>query len=95
MQIFNTIKNFLIKKSNNQEIKAPEGFCPNCWGRQEYGGDFFEAMKKEGINVTNIDHKKGWILDYVEKNLSGIILQTVGKTQVCNVCYTTYPHDHN
>ena len=44
MEIADRIKAYLIK--DDYKSKSPEGFCPNCWGRQEYSGKFFEALKK-------------------------------------------------
>lgn len=94
MNLTDNIKTFLRLKANNEPVLAPKGFCPNCWGRQEYGGKLYEAMKNEGVNVTNIDLKKGWIQDYLSKNLSGIVLQKKGESQTCGVCYTSYNHEH-
>lgn len=94
MNLIANIKTFFKKKESNLTVMAPEGFCPNCWGRQEYGGNFYEAMKNEGVNITNIDKKKGWIQDYVSKNLSNIVLKKKGETQTCSVCYTSYNHEH-
>ncbi len=94
MSIIDNIKIFLMNKANNETAAAPKGFCPNCWGRQEYGGNFYEAMKNEGVNIASIDQKKGWIQDYVDKNLSGIALQKKGTSQTCSVCYATYNQEH-
>lgn len=89
MTLINNIKALLVGKSN----LPPSGFCPNCWGRQEYGGNFYEAVKNEGIDLNNIDQKKGWIQDYVNKNLSSIALQNRGTSKTCNVCYTSFNHE--
>lgn len=68
---------FLKKTKLEQNTDAPEGFCPNCWGRQEYGGKFYEAIVAEKINLNNIDQKKGWVQAYADKNLSGINLVAI------------------
>lgn len=94
MNLYKSIKSFLLKKSTNEKIEAPEGLCPACWGRQEYGGKFFEAIKKEKIDVTKIDAKKGWIQDYAEKNLSDIILHKKGHSLTCSVCYRSNDQSH-
>ena len=88
MSLFQSIINFLTKKEEKQQ--APEGFCPNCWGRQEYEGQFFEAMKNEGINVNNVSEKVGWVQDYADKHLAGIHLQPEGEGLVCSKCKVTY-----
>ncbi|GLR18990.1 hypothetical protein [Portibacter lacus] len=86
MNVFNSIQKYLEKKEQNAEVSAPEGFCPNCWGHQEYGGDFFEAMRVEEIDLLNIEEKKGWIQAYAEKNLLGIQLQKKDQGLVCSTC---------
>lgn len=69
---------------------APSGYCPNCWGRQSYSGQFYDAVKMEGITTNNIDSKKGWVQSYVEKNLSGIQLAESDAQLVCNNCKVHY-----
>ena len=41
----------VLKKGNSIE-SVPEGFCPNCWGRQEYGGNFYQAVRNHGLDVN-------------------------------------------
>jgi len=88
MSVFQSIVSFLTKKEATPQ--APEGFCPNCWGRQEYEGQFFEAMKNEGIDVNNVSEKVGWIQDYTDKHLAGIQLHGEGDGLVCSKCKVTY-----
>ncbi len=88
MSVIQSILSFLSKKEANQ--KAPEGFCPNCWGRQEYEGQFFETMKNEGIDANNVSDKKGWIQDYADKHLTGIQLHQKGNGLVCSKCKISY-----
>lgn len=87
----NPVKNilkFLKKNPNNNQAKSPEGFCPNCWGRQEYGGNFYNTLKSE--NIKDLEQKKGWIKLYVEQNLKGIHLKPKDETLLCNVCFKKY-----
>ncbi|MEO9805984.1 MAG: hypothetical protein ABJF04_22185 [Reichenbachiella sp.] len=85
------IINALIKyiKSNDKE-SVPEGMCPNCWGRQEYSGQFYEAIHMESIDLNNIDAKKGWIQAYAAKNLEGIMLHESEEELQCNHCKTRF-----
>lgn len=69
---------------------SPEGYCPNCWGRQEYQGNFYIALKAEGIDSDNIKRKKGWIVSYAEQYLSGIRLQRNDAGLVCPRCSMRY-----
>ncbi len=88
MSLFQSIINFVTKKEAKQA--APEGLCPNCWGRQEYEGQFFEAMKNEGIDVNNVSEKVGWVQDYADKHLAGIELHEEGDQLVCSKCKISY-----
>jgi hypothetical protein len=46
MDVFESIRKVLLeKRADNNPV--PEGYCPNCWGREEYGGKFYSAIKKE------------------------------------------------
>lgn len=89
MNMFQSIINYLKKKEEGVN-ETPEGFCPNCWGRQEYEGQFFEALENENVSVNNINEKKGWILDYAEKNLSSIQLKHENDQLVCLKCKLNY-----
>lgn len=88
MTLYNNLKSFLT----NSEIpsETPEGLCPNCWGRQEYQGKFFEAVKREGIDTQNITEKKGWIQAYAEQHLSGIQLKNNESHAACVSCGLKY-----
>lgn len=86
----NGVKNildFLNKNPNNSKDNTPEDFCPNCWGRQEYGGHFYKAVKS--LSFKDLEQKKSWITSYVEHNLKGIHLKHKDGKQVCNVCFET------
>lgn len=41
-----SIKNFFTKKAQQEETGiAPEGVCPNCWGKTEWEGEFYTLIK--------------------------------------------------
>lgn len=88
MNSLKSILTFIKNNPNNNIEKAPEGYCPNCWGRQEYGGNFYKAIKAESIK--DLQRKKGWITSYAEKNLNGIRLQGKQGRFMCNVCFENY-----
>ena len=90
MNVLNALLNFLKKKQTSDEAETPEGFCPNCWGRQEYGGQFLEAVKNHGLNVNDKNPDVGWVQDYVNKHLSGIALKQEDDKLVCQKCKVTY-----
>ena len=88
MTLYNTLKTYLTNQEKSNEV--PEGLCPNCWGRQEYQGNFFEAVKREGIDTENITEKKGWIQAYAETHLTGIELKNSEPHNVCASCGLNY-----
>lgn len=92
MSLVQSLLNFLNKKDTPEEESFPEGVCPNCWGREEYGGHFYERVKKDNINTK--DPKAGWINDYASKHLKGITLKPSGNNEelICEGCNVTYKH---
>jgi len=81
------IKSILNLFKREKKVEAPEGICPNCWGKQEYSGKFYEAIKNEGIDVNSASKKKGWIQDYTDKHLTGIKLDSEAVCPGCKVSY--------
>jgi hypothetical protein len=69
---------------------VPEGMCPNCWGREEYGGHFYEAIKNHKIDLNNVEEKKGWIQAYAVKHFDGIKLDEKGGQYECVKCNNIY-----
>lgn len=93
MSVFAKLKALLGKKEidSSNDVHVPEDFCPNCWGRQEYGGNFYEAVKNEGIDINNIDSRKGWIEAYAAEKLGGIQLKmNSDNVLACPTCKVTY-----
>ena len=89
-QLINHLKSYLGQSKNNTALETPEGLCPNCWGRQEYAGAFYEAVKTENLDTNNIDQKTGWVQAYAEKHLIGIQLRERDGQLVCNSCNVLY-----
>ena len=90
MELINSLLNLINKKEKISKEDVPEGFCPNCWGRQEYGGQFYEAVKNYGVDINNTDPKVGWIQEYADKHLLGIQLKKKDDMLVCQNCNLTY-----
>lgn len=90
MNIINSLLTYLKERQAKPEKKAPEGLCPNCWGRQEYGGNFYEAVKNHGLDVNTKQPEVGWIKDYAEKHLKGIRLETKDDSVACPSCKISY-----
>lgn len=84
MDLAQSILNFFSKKDNHQQ--APEGVCPNCWGKQEYGGKVVEAMKDKQLDVKNHQANHAFIKQFVVQHVDGIKLTKDEKGEVCPVC---------
>jgi hypothetical protein len=42
LSIAQNIKNYFNSKTEGTTTKkAPDGICPNCWGKQEWEGEFY------------------------------------------------------
>ena len=79
-----------LKDGGNNNLKAPKGICPNCWGREEYGGNFYTRMKNHGIDINSPNPEVGWINDYVEKNLAPIALFKEDDKHYCSTCKMSF-----
>ncbi len=86
----NSFLDFFKKNKSLSGEASPEGYCPNCWGRQEYGGEFYEAVRNYSHDVNAHDPHDGWVLDYAKKHLDGIQLVREDDHKVCQNCKVTY-----
>ena len=88
IKLVDTIKIFFEKKTKNEETElAPEGVCPNCWGKQEWEGHFYKQMKTENITPGS-DTYTNFIKEFVTKHIDGISLKE--DTYICTSCSTKY-----
>lgn len=88
MKLYNQLKSW-ISFSGNKQSKS-ESFCPNCWGRQEYGGTEFEADLVNNRNEKTKLIKKGWIQAYLESRIQGKLFGFDRQKQVCDRCKIVY-----
>jgi hypothetical protein len=49
MNLVQIFSNLLRKKASGDKDITPESFCPNCWGKQEYNGKFYNMVEKEKL----------------------------------------------
>lgn len=90
MTLLQTLQAHLKKRTGGTKEEAPQGLCPNCWGRQEYGGNFYKAAKNYKADINTKNPKLGWVQEYAEKHLKGIQLQKENDKLVCQKCKITY-----
>ena len=89
MSILQNIKNYFTSKAEgNTSEKAPVGICRNCWGKQEWEGEFYTLNK--GNKLVGYDQTyNNFINKIVEKNVSGIsINEDTYKCETCEISYT-------
>jgi len=89
MSILNWIKNKIEGEKDDQQI-AEAGFCPNCWGSQEYDGKFVKAIKDKQVDINNGDAANAFIQDFVKTHLEPIKLQNHNIYDQCPVCKVKY-----
>ena len=94
MDLVKSILDYLKKKNTDDAIAAPKAICPNCWGREEYGGHFYERVEQENLKSKSSESNLGWINGYANKHLFGIALKRkgLGEDLVCDECETSYTH---
>ncbi|MFT7441734.1 MAG: hypothetical protein ACI9Q3_000093 [Maribacter sp.] len=88
MNIIQNIKNYFNSKSEgNPSANAPEGICPNCWGQQEWEGEFYKLNKGNKL-VGNDQTYANFIHKIVETNIEGITIKEDSyDCETCNINY--------
>lgn len=88
MNIRQNIKNYFNSKSEGYTSKkTPEGICPNCWGKQEWEGEFYKQNKGNKL-IGNDQTYNNFINKIVESNVSGIAISE--DNYKCETCKTSY-----
>jgi len=83
MNILDNIKAYFNKKNKNESTdEAPEGVCPNCWGKQDWDGEFYKIIKAN--NITPESHRYTNFIHEVVKKLDKITLKK--DTYTCETC---------
>ncbi len=86
-----TLIRFFKRPPNETKGEAPEGFCPNCWGEQEYDNIIRLMYKDKQIEVNNHAANYAFIQKFVVTQLDGIHLKKGNNGYECPTCRTKYP----
>ncbi len=87
MTLIESIKSYFNKKKNNEQTgEAPEGICPNCWGKQEWDGHYYKKIKAK--NITPEHHTYTSFIHEVAEKLDKITLKE--DTYICETCNIKY-----
>jgi len=90
MNIAENIKRFFKAKANSEPTgDAPEGICPNCWGRQEWEGNYYKLMKARNITPENNTYNN--FINEVASKLDKITLKD--DSYECTSCHAKYKKD--
>ncbi|MBD81290.1 MAG: hypothetical protein CL840_20400 [Crocinitomicaceae bacterium] len=82
---------FFQKPREKTSQEAPKGFCPNCWGEQEYDQQIRDLQRDMQIDVNNHRANYAFIQDFVVNRIDGIKLKKGNNGYECPVCRTKYP----
>ncbi|QNM84643.1 hypothetical protein H9W90_10590 [Polaribacter pectinis] len=84
MSTIQNIRNYFASKSKGDTSKkAPKGVCPNCWGKQEWEGEFYKLNKGNKL-VGNDQTYNNFINEIVENKITGISINE--DTFECETC---------
>ena len=87
MSLIDNLKSYFKKKANNERVgDAPEGVCPNCWGKQEWEGEFYKKLKAN--NITPEHNTYNNFVHEVAEKLDKIILKE--DVLICETCKISY-----
>ena len=83
MTLIANLKNYFTQTSDKKDAPiAPEGICPNCWGKQEWEGEFFKKIKANNITPENKIYEN--FIHEVAQKLTKITLKE--DLLVCETC---------
>ena len=83
--------NFFTKSKEQTKTNSPEGYCPNCWGNQEYDNVIREMYEDKQIDVNNHTANYAFIQKFVVNKVDGIHLKKGNSSFECPTCRTKYP----
>ena len=78
---------FFKKPAKETKGMTPEGFCPNCWGEQEYDGKIRELYEDKQIDVNNHEANYAFIQEFMVTHLDGIKLKKGNNGYECPTCH--------
>jgi hypothetical protein len=77
---------FFKKPKSETKAQTPKGFCPNCWGEQEYDNQVRELYKDRQIDVNNHNENYAFIQKFMVTHLNGIHLKKGNNSFECPTC---------
>ena len=75
------ILGYFKRKEAGENLKAPEGVCPNCWGKQEYDGVVRDLVRDHQIDVNAGRENYAFIQDFVVNRFAPQLEELSGTVQ--------------
>ncbi len=85
-----SLTRFFSRSPEQTKNEVPEGFCPNCWGTQEYDNTIRELFKDKQIDVNNHEARHAFIQEFVVERVKGIHLKKGNNGLECPTCRAKY-----
>lgn len=87
MSLLQNLKIYFKNKESNQETEpTPEGVCPNCWGKQEWDGEYYKFIKGQNGNPSEETYNS--FVQDVARKLDKITIKESSYT--CETCQINY-----
>ena len=81
-----SIIKYFKKPATETKGETPQGYCPNCWGKQEYDNVIREMYQDKQIDVNNHAANYSFIQDFVINKIDGIHLKKGNNSLECPTC---------
>ena len=88
----NFIKHLLGKNKQKETSELSQGYCPNCWGDQEYDKLIREKYEDAQITVNNHNANYAFVQDFIVTHMNGIKLKSTVKRTECPTCKIRNKH---
>lgn len=90
MDLIKKLEEFFKQPEKDTRNTPPEGYCPNCWGKEEYDNQIRKLYEDEQIDVNNHEANYAFIQNFVVTYLNGIHLKKDNNEFECPTCHTKY-----
>ncbi len=84
--MINFLKSLFGKKAEEINTELSNGYCPNCWGDQEYDNIIREKYKDAQIDVNNHNSNYAFVQDFIVTHMNGIKLKSNVEGSECPTC---------
>jgi hypothetical protein len=84
----NFLKSLFNSKAKEINEELSLGYCPNCWGDQEYDNLIRDKYKDAQIDVNNHNANYAFIQRFIVTHLDGIKLKSTVRGTECPTCTT-------